>query len=117
FAATAQTITIPGAASTDGLATADFNGDGLPDIATSQFLTQTSNVFILENKSVPGNIVFAYDQMLDLGGTVVNLKTGDLDGDGKPEIAATQLIGAGTVSIFRNTGSGTIAFASPVTID
>src|SRR5690606_7701413 len=41
----------------------------------------------------------------------------DLDGDGKPEIAATQLIGDGTVSVFRNTGSSSISFASPVTID
>lgn len=116
FASTAQTIAIPDAASTDGLSIADLDGNGLRDIITSQFLTQTSNIFILENKSVPGNIVFTHNQTLDLGGTVVNLKTGDLDGDGKPEIAATQLIGDGTVSVFRNTGTGTIAFASPVTI-
>ena len=115
FAATHITVNIPGAASTDGLAVEDLDGDGLPDIVTSQFLTQTSNIFILKNNSIPGNISFTHNQTLDLGGTVVNLKAGDLDGDGKPEIAATQLIGAGTVSVFRNLTTTTIAFDTPET--
>ena len=107
-------INIPGAASTDGLAVADLDSDGLPEIVTAQYLTQTSNIFILGNNSLPGNISFGYNQMLELGGTVVNLKCGDLDGDGKAEIAATQLVG-GTVSVFRNQTSGAMTFASPVT--
>ena len=114
FAATPLVITVPGAASTDGLAVEDLDADGLPEIVTTQFLTQTSNIFILRNTSLPGNISFANDQTLDISGTVVNLKAGDLDGDGKPEIVATQLIGSGTISVFRNTTSGAIAFAAPV---
>lgn len=109
------TIPVPGAASTDGLAVEDMDADGQPDIVTTQFLTQTSNVFLLKNNSLPGNFAFTLAQTLDLSGTVVNLKTGDLDGDGKPEIAATQLIGSGTVSIFKNQSEGSISFTAPLT--
>lgn len=114
FAATPLTFTVGGADSTDGLAVEDLDGDGLPEIVTSQFLTQASNIFILRNTSVPGNMSFTADQTLTLGNTVVNLKVGDLDGDGKAEIVATQLIGSGTVSIFRNQSSGALSFAAPV---
>ena len=44
FAATPLAINIPGAASTDGLTVDDMDGDGLPEIVTTQFLTQTSNI-------------------------------------------------------------------------
>lgn len=114
FAATPLVINVPGAASTDGLSVDDMDGDGLPEIVATQFLTQTSNIFILENTSLPGNISLAYNQTLAISGTVVNLRTGDLDGDNKPEITATQLIGSGTISVFRNTTSGAMSFATPV---
>jgi gliding motility-associated-like protein len=116
FAPTTITFGITGAASTDGLAVEDLDADGLPEIVTSQFLTQTSNIFILKNTSVPGNITFSQNQTLNIGGTVVNVRIGDLDMDAKPEIVATQLIGAGTISIFKNQTAGAISFASPVSI-
>ncbi|MEX2233149.1 MAG: FG-GAP-like repeat-containing protein [Cyclobacteriaceae bacterium] len=116
FVATPITLNITGAASTDGLAVEDLDGDGLPEIVTSQFLTQTSNIFILENTSIPGNISLTQNQTLSISGTVVNIKIGDLDGDDKPEIAATQLIGSGTISIFKNQSAGTISFAAPISI-
>jgi gliding motility-associated-like protein len=115
FAASQITLTIAGAASTDGLAVEDLDGDGLPEIATSQFLTQTSNIFILKNTSVPGNVSFGAPQTISISGTVVNLKAGDLDGDNKPEIVATQLIGTGTISVFKNQSSGSPSFAPAVT--
>lgn len=114
FAVTPVVITVPDAASTDGLAVEDLDGDELPEIITTQFLTQTSNIFILRNTSLPGNISFSYNQTLAISGTVVNLKAGDLDGDGKADIAATQLIGSGTISVFRNTTSGAISFAPSI---
>lgn len=115
FSATPLTFDLPGAASTDGLAVQDLDGDGRQEIITSQFLTQTSNLFILRNTSVPGNVSFSFDQTLDIGGTVVNIKAGDLDGDGKPEIAATQLISS-SVSVFRNVSGDAISFSAPVSL-
>ncbi|MFZ6011698.1 MAG: FG-GAP-like repeat-containing protein [Bacteroidota bacterium] len=113
FSPTPQSVTIAGAASTDGLAVDDLNGDNLPEIVTSQFLTATSNVYVIENKSTPGSITFGAITTLALSGTVVNLKIGDLDSDGKPDIAAIQLLG-NTVSIFRNQGS--LSFTAPTAI-
>ncbi len=115
FNATPITLNITGAASTDGLAVDDLDGDGLPEIVTSQFLTATSNLFILKNTSIPGNISFANNITFPLTGTIVNLKIGDLDGDNKPEIAATQLLGSG-IAIFKNQSTTAPDFASPVII-
>jgi gliding motility-associated-like protein len=103
-------ILIAGTASTDGLAIEDLNGDGRPEILTSQFLTSNSNVYILKNQSTPGNINFTLQPPLVVTGTVVNLRMGDLDGDQKPDLVVTQLSGAG-ISIFLNQSSPTaIAF-------
>lgn len=115
FNATPLTLTITGAASTDGLAIDDLDSDGLPEIVTSQFLTATSNLFILKNTSIPGNISFSSNITLPLSGTVVNLRIGDLDGDNKPEIAATLLLGSG-IAIFKNQSTTTPDFAKPVSI-
>lgn len=116
FSTSHITLTIPGAASTDGLALDDLNGDNLPEVITSQFLTATSNVFVLKNTSTLGNITFATPTTLSIGGTVVNIKVGDLDNDQKPEIAVTQLLGS-AISIFLNqSNSGNILFASPFPI-
>lgn len=113
FSPTPLTVNITGAASTDGLAIDDLNGDRLPEIILSQFLTATSNIYILRNNSSLGNIALGNLTTLTLGGTVVNLKVGDLDGDQKPDITATQLLGS-AVSIFLNQSTAsTIAFSSP----
>ena len=115
FAATQRTFTIPDAASTDGLAVGDMNGDGLPDIVTSQFLTPTSNLYLFRNTSIPGNISFATVETIVHAGPVVNLKLGDLDADGKPEIVTTQLLES-AVSVFKNNSAGTFAFAEPIAV-
>lgn len=116
FSPTQINVTITGAASTDGIIVEDFNGDGLPEIALSQFLTATSNIFLLTNTSTLGNISIGAQTTLNIGGSVVNFRVGDLDMDGKPDMAVTQILNA-SVSIFRNTGTGsTITFAAPVAI-
>lgn len=115
FAASPLTFTIPDAASTDALAVEDLDGDGLPDIVTSQFLTPTSNLYIFKNTSIPGNISFAAVQSIIHDGPIANLKVGDLDGDAKPEIVTTQLLESG-VSIFKNQSTTTPAFAAPIAV-
>lgn len=102
------------APSTDGLIVKDLNGDERPEIATSKYADTQSDLFILANKSTPGNISFDAFVTFAISGSVINLKAGDLDGDRKPDIVATQLL-TNSVSVFRNTSTLTaISFAAPV---
>lgn len=116
FAPSPINITIPATASTDGIAIDDLNGDSFPEIVTSQFQTATSNLFIIENKSTAGNVAIGSITTLSIGNTVKRIRIGDLDNDGKKDIAVTQLLGS-SVSVFKNQGSGsTISFDSPLLI-
>ncbi len=116
FAASPINITIPSTASTDGIAVDDLNGDSYPEIITSQFQTATSNLFIIENESTSAGVAIGTISTLTIGNTVKRIRIGDLDNDGKKDIAVTQLLGS-SISVFRNQGSGsTISFASPLVI-
>lgn len=87
-------------AAANGLAIADLNGDGMPDIAAATDNSPFS-VSLLQNKSTIGNIDFAVNADYDVAGSSIYLCNGDLDGDGKPDIAATRQ-GVDTISILRN---------------
>jgi hypothetical protein len=85
---------------------ADFDGDGKPDIVGfgSDPVSGAQEVYLLRNTSSPGNISFAAPLQLNpnsyLDGD--DLAVGDLDGDGKIDIAVTTDYGP---VLFRNTGS------------
>ena len=108
-------ISIPGAVSTEGLAVEDLNGDGLPEIVTSQFQTN-SNLYVFENKSSPGAILTGEIKTLTVGTPIKNIRVGDLDGDGKPDIAFTQLISS-SIGIFLNQSTTTLTFSSLKTFE
>lgn len=105
-----------GSLSSDGLAVTDINGDTFADVILTQFLTANSNVFVLENKSSPGNFSFASPVVLTLSGTPVNVRAADIDGDGKADLAVTQLL-ASAVTVFVNQSTASeIKFAPPVPV-
>ena len=93
----------------------DIDGDGKPDIATTNLSANTLSVF--RNTSASGAIngsSFATKVDLTPGTTPRILVLSDLDGDGKPDLAATNAV-SNTVSVFHNTStSGTISFAAKV---
>ena len=97
-------ITIPGAASTEGLAVQDLNEDGLPEIVVSQFQTN-SDIYIIENKSSPGSYASGAIRTLTVGTPIKNIKIGDLDNDRRPDIAYTRLT-ANEVGFWLNNGTG-----------
>lgn len=104
-------ITIPGAASTEGLAVADLNGDRLPEIITSQFQTN-SDLYIIENKSSPGAYTPGPIRTLTVGVPIKNIRVGDLDGDRKPDIAYTKLTSS-EIGLFLNQSTpALVAFSS-----
>lgn len=99
--APARTVTITGANTTDALEIKDLNGDGSPELITSQFNTDISNIFICANKSTPGNFNLTDITTLSVNSSVVNIRVGDLDGDSKPDLVATRLLGS-DIAIFKN---------------
>jgi gliding motility-associated-like protein len=112
FAATPTTVSVPNAVSTDGLAVEDLNGDQLPEIITSQFQTNT-DIYIISNNSTPGSLNLAAAFTITVGTAVKNIRVGDLDGDGKADIAFTQLTPSAAMNIALNTSSGnTFSFGS-----
>lgn len=93
----------------------DLDGDGKPDIAVINHPT-TGVVFdsisLFRNISVSNNISFDYRKTLAVKSYPSSISVADLDGDGKPDIAA---LTDNTVSIFKNNSTpGTFAFATRI---
>jgi hypothetical protein len=85
----------------------DMDGDGRPDLAVANSKSNTVSVF--KNTSTNGIISFAAKVDYTTGQGPVSISIGDLDGDGKPELAVASVVGI--VSVFRNTSAnGSISF-------
>ena len=106
----------------------DLDGDRKPDLITTNF-SGSRTISVLRNKSATGIIntnsfespvSFSSTQVSSSVGGPYEVATGDLDGDGKPEIVVSNY-GAGTLEIFHNQSvPGVInstSFAAPVILN
>ena len=91
------------------LASADFNGDGWPDVAAANF--GTDNVEILLNDGAGVLVPSGRYKVGDSPGAIV---VADFNGDGKPDLAASDGLG---VAVLLNRGDGTFASAVHVELD
>jgi hypothetical protein len=97
------------------VAIADFNGDGLPDLAVAN--RDSKNVSVLLNTTVLGAATITPDfpqaARLTVGSNPYTVALGDLNGDGKPDLAVANF-NSNSVSVLLNTtaaGSATTTFA------
>jgi FG-GAP-like repeat/FG-GAP repeat len=86
-----------------GFAVGDLNGDGRPDLATVSSGTPiTASVFLNSGDS-------GFEPRRDYPGTINGVPSaiaiGDFNGDGKPDLVATDAAG-GRVAVFLNKGDG-----------
>ena len=93
----------------------DLDGDGKSEMVIANNGTNTVSVFL--NTSTPGTIdasSFATKADFTTGTSSGRVRLGDLDGDGKLDMAAVNSPD-NTVSVLRNTGTiGSLAFATKV---
>lgn len=108
----------PGAAD---IAAADINSDDLPDLVTvgSTGMTDPGTVTVLLNRGSQAPPRFVAPQQFASGGVDAgSVAVGDLDGDGRRDVAVGNL-GDGTVTVLRSTTNSyetTATFAAPVTV-
>jgi uncharacterized repeat protein (TIGR01451 family) len=102
----APEVDYPGLSSSYDIAIGDLDGDGKLDLAVSSFIYGQA-VSVYRNVSTPGSITtnsFAPRVDFDAGGWGNAVAIGDLDGDGKPDVAVvTQL--PDHLSLFKNTST------------
>jgi hypothetical protein len=85
-----------------GVSLSDLNGDGKLDLAVLN--VNSNNVSVLLNTTAPGAPTpsFAAKEDFDTGGIPRSIAVGDLNGDGKPELAVVKSI-SNTVAVLLNT--------------
>lgn len=101
------------------VAVGDLNGDGKPDIVVANF--NSNNVSVLLNKTLPGSttVNFAAKQDVATSQGPIYVTAGDLDGDGKLDLAVVNLT-VNSISLLLNTtepGAAAISFAAKQDFD
>jgi hypothetical protein len=105
------------ASSVEAVAAADLNGDGRPDLAAASFFSSPLSVLVNTTAAGATTPSFAAQQTFTVNVDGVAVAAGDLDGDGRPDLAVTGLADS-SVGVLVNTtaaGAATVSFAAQKT--
>lgn len=105
----APAVNFPGITGANEMAVADFDRDGRPDLVTANSDGWTGFTWsVLRNRTAKGAATPSFKRTEFLGGATYGVATGDVDGDGFPDVVLTDLAGTptngGTVELHRNLG-------------
>jgi hypothetical protein len=90
----------------------DVDGDGKSDLVVNNYNSNT--ISVLRNTSTPGSInASSFAAKIDFATSVAPsiVAIGDVDGDGRPEVAVSNFL-SNTISVFRNTSTSGVINAS-----
>jgi hypothetical protein len=105
----AATVDFPTGVNPSSVAIGDLDADGKPDLVTANTNASPSTISVLKNTSTSGTISYGAKTDYPTSATIaapVSVAIGDLDGDGKPDIACANYASASLTSIYKNTGTG-----------
>lgn len=105
-------VPVQGAGGTYNIAVEDLNNDDLPEIVANSFLGQ--DIFVLPNTSSPGSISFAEAQTFKVTSGANNLALGDINEDGKTDVAISNFNEGKVIILINNSIDPTIGFETPV---
>lgn len=97
------------------VAIGDFDGDGKPDLAST---ASNNRISIFQNYSTPGSFSFSLKTDFVTGTSPYWIAVGDLNNDGKPELATANATTVNSISVLPNNSSpGNISFGAKLDID
>lgn len=112
FLESLQPDTFPDGTNPKVIVTGDFNGDGIPDIATGDFFT---NVLII--RFGLGDGTFSNGTDLGFGGSPTSMVATDINGDGKLDLIVGYFVNTGDgVTVLLGNGDGTFRYGSAVAV-
>ncbi|HTJ51780.1 MAG TPA: FG-GAP-like repeat-containing protein [Cyclobacteriaceae bacterium] len=91
------------------ICTCDFDGDNDLDLATAN--KESTNVTVVQNTSTPGTINFAAPTLIPIGAKTLQIRCGDLNGDGMADLIVSGGDAGNQLFILQNLG-GTFSMQS-----